>query len=587
MIREKHFYLCLTLILFIVLTTDNKINSKYDDRIFPHASIYHNYHYSVTPPHPPRHLNKRKCKRKNKHHNHKNKRKNQTTRSKIVRAFHKTTKPCTKYKTNLFKPGLYWNCTINKNLLFLCTLFILIMPVNSEYTLKQSALTSFHLVPTLVAFAAAFIKPFIQAATPVKAFKLKIFSQNINRGIYDKYHLVNELVLHSQFDIINLQEVGVPKTHTNNLPKLFPTLDTYSKLHKGTTQYIYTGSKLGTNKKKKAVKTNNKYKWGVCTLLSKELGEYTTVLPSPKNDGRILTLKIDKPSLPTIININIYAPSGNVIKNLEFTETILTYIKKLKKEHEVLIFVSGDFNSVANNYLDSNNPNYNNANINTLLENEILTDTFRTTHPTTIAHTHSQTYKNNTFKKRLDYTLVSQNAIPYLTKAKIGHKREIPSDHRSVRATFIVPLQHEITCKRNPPDLPLEDHFSSFLRKQTAKFTNKDWSTYNNILDTLITNNTRNINNLTNKLTELTYNNNTTNNTINTLNSIILEAIFEVIDQKAKKQNTTLHNILMDHILMLSKTSRLPRGTNSVTQKLKNKTFDLIKIRRLLKQIKH
>lgn len=501
----------------------------------------------------------------------------------VYKLVHKT---YSKLKAYITKTKLTFSLQINPNrkyqqLLFIIVFISLITPVQATPS-SQAPSTCYHLVPLLASFVSNFVT--LPSSTPptVDNFKLKIISQNINRGIFNKNHLINNLLCENNVDIFTIQEVGIPKSLSTTLESKFKNYKVFHNLYNDDGYSPPRTSKLGARYLPN--KTPVRYKWGTLTILSKELGEYATAVPTPSANGRLNTVRINKPGLTELFIVNFYAPADDRTKNEKFLRLLKKHVNELYgKSPNAAVVLCGDANSIISE-LDSNNNNNQNYNCNMLVNHEFTFDLLRLHHPTAEKYTHYQSHLGNTYKKRIDFILSSPNLASLCTSCDIGTKNEIHSDHRAVLAEFSIPLNQPITRANNTSfELPIEHYINKYLTNETKHLNKKDWKQYKLKLTTLINNNNNNILDLAAAIEQAPHAC-SLDDYLTAINTNAIQALTETLDSKLDGKFKAEFSKFLTNA---SAVNLLPKFTTGPTLKLKNKAFDLLKIRTHLYKLQY
>lgn len=254
---------------------------------------------------------------------------------------------------------------------------------------------------------------------------MKIITYNINgiRAAINKGLLT--WLEHASPDVLCLQEI---KAHPEQIDVIaFQELDYQIFIHSAEKRG-YSGVAIATKQEPKDIKVG-------------------TGIPYIDSEGRVIQADFDEFSV-----ISVYVPSGTNMEErlpykLQFCEDFLRYIKEVQKEYPKLI-ISGDFN-ICHQAIDIHDP-VRNATVSGFLPVERewlsrflaelkLVDTFRYLHPNEPNHYTWWSYRANarTNNKgwRIDYTLISENLLPYLESSRILSEA-YHSDHCPVCVTM-------------------------------------------------------------------------------------------------------------------------------------------------------
>ena len=236
-------------------------------------------------------------------------------------------------------------------------------------------------------------------ANPNSKTMYKVFSMNV-RGLRcaRKRRTLFHNFRKENYDIICLQETYITNKDVSLIKKEWPYGVHLSE---------------GTNKSK-----------GLLTLFSKNINETSITLKLVNERCLISFINTDTSN---ILIANVYAPCV-VSEKSTFLNNIYTQISSFCSDHLLLM---GDFNTVLNNNLDIiSGGKHNNKvvdNFNTLVNNLLVVDIWRVTHPLKKEFTWS---KDNPFTaRRIDFTLVSESLIPFCRDPNI--KRIGFSDHKA------------------------------------------------------------------------------------------------------------------------------------------------------------
>lgn len=178
---------------------------------------------------------------------------------------------------------------------------------------------------------------------------------------------------------------------------------------------------------------------GVAVLLNKLKGDVLETIYSGEGRWIIIILNTDDTKF---IICNVYGHNNSCLNACMFKKLSQLLLDLKRKYSDAYLLIGGDFNEAPNDSIDRIPPKNSTSKIFDLLcDNLQVTDVWRFLHP----HDKEYTWTNNdmTRKSRIDFWLLSTNAIQFVSDTSIGYSPL--SDHRFISVSLIGKAD---SCKR-------------------------------------------------------------------------------------------------------------------------------------------